>query len=104
MPHRSDAASPSGRELRVDEEAHLGAPKHRVVVLLGTPLEVAFAGELQAEQRSATASLLAHETGVLAATTAFGKTVLGAWMIAQRGVSTLVLVHRRQLQEQWSSA
>jgi superfamily II DNA or RNA helicase/very-short-patch-repair endonuclease len=39
--------------------------------------------------------------GVLAATTAFGKTVVAAWLIAQRGVNTLVLVHRRQLQQQW---
>ena len=45
--------------------------------------------------------MLAHETGVLAATTAFGKTVVAAWLIAQRGVSTLVLVHRRQLLDQW---
>ena len=67
----------------------------------GTPLDVVFAGELRPEQQSAAAALLAHETGVLAATTAFGKTVLAAWMIAQRGVNTLVLVHRRQLQEQW---
>jgi superfamily II DNA or RNA helicase len=67
----------------------------------GTPLDVAFAGELRPEQQSAAASLVAHETGVLAATTAFGKTVLAAWMIAERGVNTLVVVHRRQLQEQW---
>ena len=45
--------------------------------------------------------LLAHDTGVLSATTAFGKTVVAAWLIAERGVNTLVLVHRRQLQEQW---
>jgi superfamily II DNA or RNA helicase len=45
--------------------------------------------------------MLAHETGVLSATTAFGKTVVGAWLIAKRAVNTLVLVHRRQLQEQW---
>ena len=45
--------------------------------------------------------MLAHDTGVLAATTAFGKTVVAAWLIAQRGVNTLVLVHRRQLLEQW---
>jgi superfamily II DNA or RNA helicase/very-short-patch-repair endonuclease len=38
---------------------------------------------------------------VLAATTAFGKTVVAAWLIARRGVNTLVLVHRRQLQQQW---
>lgn len=45
--------------------------------------------------------MLDHDTGVLAATTAFGKTVLAAWLIAKRGVSTLVLVHRQQLMEQW---
>ena len=45
--------------------------------------------------------MLVHDTGVLAATTAFGKTVIAAWLIAQRGVNTLVLVHRQQLQEQW---
>ena len=67
----------------------------------GVPLDVAFVGELRPEQHTAAASLLAHDSGVLAATTAFGKTVLGAWMIAQRQVNTLVLVHRRQLQEQW---
>jgi superfamily II DNA or RNA helicase len=45
--------------------------------------------------------MLAQDMGVLAATTAFGKTVVAAWLIAQRGVNTLVLVHRRQLQQQW---
>ena len=45
--------------------------------------------------------MLKHETGVLAATTAFGKTVVAAWLIAQRGVNTLVLVHRRQFLDQW---
>ncbi len=45
--------------------------------------------------------MAAHDIGVLAATTAFGKTVIGAWLIAQRGVNTLVLVHRRQLLDQW---
>ena len=67
----------------------------------GERLDVAFVGTLRPEQRAAAQAMLATDTGVLAATTAFGKTVLAAWMIAQRGVSTLVLVHRRQLQEQW---
>ena len=56
---------------------------------------------LRPEQQLAAEALLRHDTGVLAATTAFGKTVLAAWLIAQRGVNTLVLVHRQQLLEQW---
>lgn len=67
----------------------------------GNPLPVSFQGELRPEQMAAAKVMLAHETGVLAATTAFGKTVVAAWLIAQRGVNTLVLVHRQQLLEQW---
>ena len=67
----------------------------------GRPLDVTFQGELRPEQKVAAKAMLAHENGVLAATTAFGKTVVAAWLIAQRGVSTLVLVHRRQLLDQW---
>lgn len=67
----------------------------------GRPIDVAFHGELRPDQRAAADAMLSHETGVLAATTAFGKTVVAAWLIAQRGVSTLVLVHRRQLLDQW---
>ena len=67
----------------------------------GKTLDVEFRGELRPEQLIAARKLLAHDTGVLSATTAFGKTVIAAWLIAERGVNTLVLVHRRQLQEQW---
>jgi superfamily II DNA or RNA helicase len=67
----------------------------------GKALDVSFQGELRTDQRIAAETMLAHETGVLSATTAFGKTVVGAWLIAKRAVNTLVLVHRRQLQEQW---
>jgi len=68
---------------------------------VGTPLTVSFPGELRPEQKIAARAMLGHDTGVLSATTAFGKTVIAAWLIAQRGVNTLVLVHRRQLLEQW---
>jgi superfamily II DNA or RNA helicase/very-short-patch-repair endonuclease len=68
---------------------------------VGRPLEADFQGELRAEQQAAANAMLAHDTGVLAATTAFGKTVVAAWLIARRGVSTLVLVNRRQLLDQW---
>ena len=67
----------------------------------GSAIHVSFQGELRPEQKVAAETMLAHETGVLSATTAFGKTVIGAWLIAKRAVNTLVLVHRRQLQEQW---
>ena len=67
----------------------------------GQPIETRFLGEPTPEQEVAAADLLRHETGVLAATTAFGKTVVAAKMIAARGRNTLVLVHRRQLLDQW---
>jgi superfamily II DNA or RNA helicase/very-short-patch-repair endonuclease len=67
----------------------------------GVPLKVAFCGVLRPEQQMAAQALVQHDTGVLAATTAFGKTVVAAWLIAQRGINTLVLVHRQQLLEQW---
>jgi superfamily II DNA or RNA helicase/very-short-patch-repair endonuclease len=67
----------------------------------GEPLELAFQGTLRRDQETAAAAMLAHDTGVLAATTAFGKTVLAANLIAARGVNTLILVHRQQLMEQW---
>jgi hypothetical protein len=67
----------------------------------GAPLLITFQGELRQDQKIAAEAMLAHDTGVLSATTAFGKTVVAAWLIAKRAVNTLVLVHRRQLQEQW---
>lgn len=68
----------------------------------GQPLEVEFRGQLLPQQEEAAKVMLAHETGVLSATTAFGKTVVAAWLMAQRKVNTLVIVHRRQLLDQWA--
>jgi len=65
------------------------------------PLGVRFLGTLTPDQEVAAAALLAHNTGVLAATTAFGKTVVAANLIAARDANTLVLVHRQQLLDQW---
>ena len=67
----------------------------------GRPLDVTFHGQLRPEQETAARAMLSHDTGALSATTAFGKTVVAAWLIARRRVNTLVLVHRRQLLEQW---
>jgi superfamily II DNA or RNA helicase len=68
---------------------------------LGTPADFAFHGELSEVQKEAMRTLLTFDDGVLSAPTGFGKTVVGASIIASRKVNTLVLVHRRQLLDQW---
>ncbi len=67
----------------------------------GRPVDTTFVGELTLDQKAAADALLQHDTGVLAATTAFGKTVVAASIIAARKTNTLILVHRRQLLDQW---
>jgi superfamily II DNA or RNA helicase len=46
-------------------------------------------------------AMLQHETGVMSASTAFGKTVVAAYLIAARKINTLILVHRKELLDQW---
>ena len=58
---------------------------------------VRFLGELDVTQVKAFDALDADDNGVLAATTAFGKTVVAIALIAKRARNTLVLVHRREL-------
>jgi hypothetical protein len=70
----------------------------------GIPIDVKFNGELYPEQELAATALLQHETGILSATTAFGKTVIGSYIISQRKVNTLVLVHTSALLEQWKKS
>lgn len=65
------------------------------------PARVSFRGELYGPQVKAFDALNPHDHGVLAATTAFGKTVVAASLIAQRACNTLILVHRRELLTQW---
>jgi len=67
----------------------------------GEPIDVSFVGTLRLDQEAAISGMLHHDTGVLCAPTAFGKTVTAAAMIARRGVNTLVLVHRTELLKQW---
>jgi superfamily II DNA or RNA helicase len=67
----------------------------------GEPLEVGFVGQLRLDQEAAVTQMLQDDAGVLCAPTAFGKTVTAAALIAQRGVNTLVLVHRTELLKQW---
>ena len=67
----------------------------------GRKINVEFNGNLRDEQLTATNELIKYDNGVLAAATAFGKTVIAAKLIAERKTNTLVLVHRQQLMSQW---
>ncbi len=67
----------------------------------GVPLDATFKGELRPEQKAAALDLKRTDTGILAAGTAFGKTVVAIHLIASRRVNTLILVRSRQLQLQW---
>jgi superfamily II DNA or RNA helicase len=69
----------------------------------GTQIKLNFHGTLRPDQELAAKTMLNHETGVLSASTAFGKTIVATYLIAQRNANTLVLVHRRQLLDQWIS-
>lgn len=67
----------------------------------GKPIAVVFKGKERDEQLEAINSLMPHTNGVLAATTAFGKTVTAAALIARRKTNTLILVHSKALLLQW---
>ena len=67
----------------------------------GERIKAKFSGRLRLEQQKAADALLEYDTGVLAASTAFGKTVIAAYLIAKRSVNTLILVHLKELLHQW---
>lgn len=67
----------------------------------GQRIDVEFMGSLYEEQQRAIEALEAHRCGTLYASTAFGKTVTAAALIAQKKVNTLILVHTKALLDQW---
>ena len=102
-----------------DTEQHIGIPRgllsdvcaifdaHNVEIAFtnktnpGKQIDVVFKGQLRGEQGDAVKAMLNHENGILSATTAFGKTVVGAYLIAERKVNTLVIVDKTTLLQQW---
>lgn len=64
-------------------------------------ISVSFQGEEREEQLEAINALLPYTNGILHATTAFGKTVTAAAIIARKKVNTLILVHSKALLKQW---
>ena len=67
----------------------------------GRNIHVNFAGELYPEQRKAAEQMLQYENGILHAATAFGKTAVGAYLISARKINTLVLVHNKEIMNNW---
>jgi superfamily II DNA or RNA helicase len=68
---------------------------------VGQSVDFTFHGTLTSLQERAVKALLAHDTGVFVAPPGIGKTVVGTWLIAARKTSTLILVHRKPLLDQW---
>jgi hypothetical protein len=67
----------------------------------GRPIRVSFQGDLKMQQNLAAQHLLAFDYGILSAATAFGKTVVCSYLIAERKVNTLILLQSKDLLEQW---
>jgi superfamily II DNA or RNA helicase len=67
----------------------------------GTRIKWTFNGELRMEQQHAVREMERHDIGILCAPPGTGKTVMGCALIALHRTSTLVLVHRVVLLDQW---
>lgn len=67
----------------------------------GVPIDISFNGKLREEQSLALDQLKAHKNGILCGTTAFGKTIVAIKLIAEINVSTLIIVDKVSLLDQW---
>jgi len=86
----ADLIVQAGSDLVTDDERNYG-----------NELDVAFVGELDDRQAAAVDTILAHEDGILHAPTGSGKTVMACALIAERAVTTLVLINKSALASQW---
>lgn len=68
---------------------------------IGRSISVTFCGELYPEQQKAANEMLKYDTGVLGAATAFGKTAVGAYLVSEHKVNTLILVHNTEIMKNW---
>ena len=76
----------------------------KIILLYPVDVKNRFNGKLRDEQQKAADAMLEYDTGVLSATTGFGKTVIASYLIAQRKINTLILVHTQALLAQWKKS
>ncbi|MFZ5448165.1 MAG: DEAD/DEAH box helicase [Thermodesulfobacteriota bacterium] len=67
------------------------------------PVDFMFTGELKDFQVEAVEAMLSRDFGTLAAPTGSGKTVMALALIAQRRQPVLIMVHTKELLEQWQA-
>ena len=65
------------------------------------PVDFAFLGQLRDFQKAAVQAVASRDFGTLAAPTGSGKTVMALALVAERRQPALVVVHTKELQEQW---
>ena len=92
LPLLQQLVESSGSSLRIDDQR-----------ARGTAQSFEFSASLRSEQQSGLDAAIAAEHGVLVAPPGTGKTVMACAAMALRGVSTLILVDRKALAEQWRS-
>lgn len=68
------------------------------------PVEFDFNGTLRPLQADAVADVLKRDQGTLSAPTGSGKTCMGLFIIAQRKQPALIIVHTKELMNQWDRA
>lgn len=67
----------------------------------GSRIKVEFTGQLYSEQQLAVDNLLKYKNGILQAATAFGKTVVGSYIISKLKVNALIIVHNEEIANNW---